>query len=113
MGATHRDRGNSRAVGLSAGVRRRGGSLRRFVLVRDPADLSVQVSRTESVADDTKAGPREIRHLADTCLNDNCAALGTSASGLNQALIERKTRFGLACDFVGVREFVSKVLESD
>jgi hypothetical protein len=36
-----------------------------------------------------------------------------SASGLNQALIERKTRFGLTCDFVGVHEFVSKVLESD
>ena len=51
--------------------------------------------------------------MADTCLNDNCAALGTSASALNQALIERKTRFGLTCDFVGVREFVSKALESD
>ena len=36
-----------------------------------------------------------------------------SPSRLNQALIERQTRFGLACDFVGIREFVSKVLESD
>jgi len=51
--------------------------------------------------------------VADTCLNDTCAAFSASTSRLNQALIERKTRFGLTCDFVGIREFVSKVLESD
>ncbi len=51
--------------------------------------------------------------MADTCLNNIFAAFSASPSYLNQALIERKTRFGLTCDFVGIREFVSKVLESD
>lgn len=60
-----------------------------------------------------KAAVGERQLVADTCLNDTCAAFSASTSRLNQALIERKTRFGLTCDFVGIREFVSKVLESD
>lgn len=51
--------------------------------------------------------------MADTCLDDDCEVSWMSLSPLNPALTERQTRFSLVRDFLGIRKFVSEILEGD